>query len=141
MRVLLSLLLVTACAVPQPAVEEDEAQIVAALRASTQAWNRGSLAGHLAIYDPSVTAMTRQGLRRGVAPIEEAFSRTYFRDGKPKQQLNTQEITIRMLSADSALVTGRFILSGGSEKEQSGWFTLVWIRTPSGWKVVHDHTS
>lgn len=141
MRVLLSLLLVTACAVPQPAMEEDEAQIVAAMKASTGAWNRGSLSGHLAIYDPSVTAMTRQGPRRGVAPIEEAFSRTYFRDGKPKQQLNTEQMTIRMLSADSALVTGRFILSGGSEKEQSGWFTLVWIRTPSGWKVVHDHTS
>ncbi|HTM61607.1 MAG TPA: nuclear transport factor 2 family protein [Burkholderiales bacterium] len=134
------MILLAACASP-PAVEEDEAQIVAALKASTEAWNRGSLAGHVALYDPSVTMMTRQGPRRGVAPIEEAFSKTYFRDGKPKQQLSMEQVAIRMLSADSALVTGRFVLSGGVEKEQSGWFTLVWIRTPSGWKVVHDHTS
>jgi len=133
-------MLLAACA-SQPAVQEDEAQIVAALKASTEAWNRGSLAGHVAIYDPSVTMMTRQGPRRGVAPIEEAFSKTYFRDGKPKQQLSMEQVAIRMLSADSALVTGRFVLSGGVEKEQSGWFTLVWMRTPSGWKVVHDHTS
>jgi ketosteroid isomerase-like protein len=140
MRLLLVVLLLSACA-SQPAVEEDEAQIIAALNASTAAWNRGSLQGHLAIYDPSVTAMTRQGPRRGVEPIEQAFSKTYFRDGKPKQQLSTEQMAIRMLSADSALVTGHFVLSGGGEKEQSGWFTLVWIRTPSGWKVVHDHTS
>jgi len=117
-------MLLAACA-SQPAVQEDEAQIVAALKASTEAWNRGSLAGHVAIYDPSVTMMTRQGPRRGLAPIEEAFSKTYFRDGKPKQQLSMEQVAIRMLSADSALVTGRFVLSGGVEKEQSGWFTLV----------------
>jgi len=46
-----------------------------------------------------------------------------------------------MLSEQSALVTGRFILSGGTEPEQSGWFTLVWIRTPAGWRAIHDHTS
>ena len=139
MRVLLLLLFITACASPQSA--RDESQMLAALSASTDAWNRGSLQGHLSIYDPSVTAMTKQGPRKGVAPIEEAFSRSYFRDGKPKQQLRTEQVAIRMLSADSALMTGRFVLSGGGEAEQSGWFTLNWIRTPSGWKVVHDHTS
>ena len=140
MRLLLVVILLAACA-SQPAVEEDEAQIVANLKASAEAWNRGSLTDHVAIYDPSVTMMTRQGPRRGVAPIQEAFSKSYFRDGKPKQQLSMEQVAIRMLSADSALVTGRFVLSGGGEKEQSGWFTLVWLRTPSGWKVVHDHTS
>ncbi len=119
----------------------DEAQILGVLNASTEAWNRGSLTGHLAIYDPSVTAMTKQGPRAGVTPIYEAFSRSYFRDGKPKQHLRTEEVAIRMLSAEAALMTGRFVLSGGEEKEQSGWFTLVWKRTPAGWRVVHDHTS
>ena len=139
MRFILALLLLAACATPQTAT--DEAQMLAALKASTDAWNRGSLQGHLAIYDPSVTAMTKQGPRKGIAPIEEAFSRSYFRDGKPKQQLRTEQVAIRMLSTESALMTGRFVLSGGGEPEQSGWFTLNWLRTPSGWKVVHDHTS
>ncbi len=69
----------------------DEAAIRAATTASADAWNRGDLKAHLAIYVDSVTFM--------------------------------------------------FILSGGSEPEQSGWFTLVWVRTPAGWKAVHDHSS
>jgi len=113
----------------------------AALQASEDAWNRGDLKGHLAIYDESVTAMTRNGPRPGIAPIEDAFTKAYFRDGKPKQQLRTEQVNVRPLSAGSALMTGRFILSGGGEPEQSGWFTLVWQRTPAGWRVVHDHTS
>jgi len=38
-------------------------------------------------------------------------------------------------------MTGRFALSGGGLPEQSGWFSLVWLQTPAGWRVVHDHSS
>jgi ketosteroid isomerase-like protein len=128
----------SACAGLQP---DPRAEMLAALQASADAWNRGDLKGHLAIYDESVTAMTKGGPRPGIAPIEAAFTQAYFRDGQPKQQLRMEQVAIRTLSADSALMTGRFILSGGGEPEQSGWFSLVWLRTASGWKVVHDHTS
>lgn len=120
---------------------DDEAQMLAALQASADAWNRGDLKGHLAIYDPSVTVMTKQGPRPTIEAIEKSFGRAYFVDGKPKQNLRMESVAIRNLSANSALMTGRFILSGGALPEQSGWFTLVWIRTPHGWRVVHDHTS
>lgn len=139
-RFLSLLLFLAACAsAPRPA--DDEAQMRAALAESAAAWNRGDLRGHLAIYDESVTAMTKSGPRPGIAPIEAAFLRSYFRDGKPKQALRLENVAVRKLSAESALMTGRFLLSGGGEPEQSGWFTLVWLRTPSGWKVVHDHSS
>ena len=119
----------------------DEAAIRAATAASADAWNRGDLKGHLAIYVDSVTFMTRTGPRPGVAAIEQSFTTTYFRDGRPKQQLRFEQTTIRRLDANSALETGRFILSGGGEPDQSGWFTLIWVRTPGGWKAVHDHSS
>lgn len=119
----------------------DEAAIRAATAASADAWNRGDLKGHVAIYVDSVTFMTRSGPRPGVAAIEQSFATTYFRDGQPKQQLRFEQVTIRRLDTNAALETGRFILSGGGEPEQSGWFTLVWVRTPGGWKAVHDHSS
>src|SRR5688500_4285025 len=119
----------------------DEAAIRAATAASAEAWNRGDLKGHLAIYVDSVTFMTRTGPRPGVAAIEQPVTTTYFRDGRPKQQLRFEQTTIRRLDANSALETGRFILSGGGEPDQSGWFTLIWVRTPAGWKAVHDHSS
>ena len=120
---------------------QDESQIRAALQASAEAWNRGDLKGHLAIYDPSVTVMTKTGPRPTIEAIETSFGQTYFVDGKPKQSLRMESVRVRALSEQSALVTGRFVLSGGTEAEQSGWFTLVWVRTAVGWRAIHDHTS
>ncbi len=146
--VLLLGLLVGACSAaspgpaPLPATwSADEAQIRAATLASAEAWNRGDLKGHLSLYVDTVTFMTRTGPRPGVAAIEEAFSKAYFRDGRPKQTLTFEQVTVRPLGRDAALQTGRFLLSGGGEAEQSGWFTLVWVRTTQGWKAVHDHSS
>jgi uncharacterized protein (TIGR02246 family) len=124
-----------------PAADSGEAEIRAALQASADAWNRGDLKGHLAIYDPSVTVMTKNGPRPSIEAIEQSFGKAYFVDGRPKQNLRMESVAVRLLSDRSALVTGRFILSGGSLPEQSGWFTLVWIRTAAGWRAVHDHTS
>ena len=120
---------------------QDEALIRDAITASADAWNRGDLKGHLAIYVDTVTFMTKSGPRPGVAAVEQQFSAVYFRDGKPKQSLGFEQVRIRPLDAGAALATGRFRLTGGGEAEQSGWFTLVWIRTAAGWKAVHDHSS
>ncbi len=121
--------------------DADREQIQAALDASVAGWNQGRLAQHLSLYDPAVTMMTREGPRPGVAAIEASFRATYFVGDKPKQRLRMERVAVRTLSGDSALMTGRFVLEGGGLPEQSGWFTLVWVRTAAGWKVVHDHTS
>lgn len=139
------LLLVAACATSPLDVSsleaQDRQQMLAALASSTESWNRGDLTGHLALYDESVTTMAKNGPRPGIEAIERSFREAYFVNGKPKQELGTGQVTIRPLSRDSALMTGRFVLSGGGLHEQSGWFSLVWLRTAAGWRVVHDHTS
>ena len=119
----------------------DETALRRLLQESADAFNAGDLPGHLASYDESVTFMTRNGPRPGIAPIEQAFRERYFKDGKPKQQLRFEQESIRFLSDDVALVTGRYVLSGGDEPEQSGWFTTLWTRSLQGWRVVHDHSS
>jgi ketosteroid isomerase-like protein len=136
-------LMLGGCAVlsQSPTGKQDESQILAAMQASVEAWNRGNLKGHLAIYDPSVTVMTKNGPRPTIEAIETSFGQTYFVDGMPKQRLRMESVKVRPLSEQSAPVTGRFVLSGGAEPEQSGWFTLVWVRTAAGWRAVHDHTS
>jgi len=139
-------LLAAACATtpaakPASAWADDEAAIRAVTAASSEAWNRGDIKGHLAIYDESTTFMTADGPRPGVAPIEEAFLKKYFDAGVPKQSLGFSQVAVRRLADDAALETGRYQLSGGGLPEQSGWFTLVWVRTPIGWRVIHDHSS
>jgi ketosteroid isomerase-like protein len=119
----------------------DEAEIRQRLADSALAFSRGDLPGHLAAYDESVTFMTKDGPRPGVAPIEKAFRETYFRDGQALQQLRFEALAVRPLGPDAALATARWVLSGGERADQSGWFTLTWQRTPAGWRVVHDHSS
>ena len=141
-------MIAAACAAPvasvslvPPSWTADTTQIRAATEASAAAWNRGSLKEHLAIYVDTVTFMTANGPRPGVAAVEQAFLAKYFRDGRPKQTLSFSQLAIRPLGHNAALETGRFLLSGGGEADQSGWFTLVWMRTADGWRVVHDHSS
>ena len=119
----------------------DHALILQAQAASVAAWNRGDLPAHLAIYDPSVTMMTGSGPRQGVAPIEAAFRSNYFKNETSRPALRTEQVALRHLTADSALMTGRYVLSGVDAPEMTGWFTLVWLRTEAGWRAVHDHSS
>ena len=107
---------------------------------SAAAWNNGDLDGHLAIYDSSATFMSAKGLIT-VAALKENFQKKFFNGSKPVQQLGFSEIQVRPLGNEFALITGKFILSGGGKPEQSGRYSLVFGKTKSGWKVLHDHSS
>ena len=119
----------------------DEAEIRRLFTASMEAFNNGDLAAHLSVYDPSIVFMTKDGPRVGIAPIEEAFRDRYFKDGKAIQQLGFDEVQVRQLAPSAALILARWKLSGGGVPDQAGWFTVVWQRTPAGWRIVHDHTT
>ena len=60
-------------------------------------------------------------------------------DGMLSGRSHIDDITDADIAA--ALATGRFLLTGGGEPDQTGWFTLVCVRTGAGWRAVHDHSS
>ncbi len=102
----------------------DEAEMRQRLADSALAFNRGDLPGHLAVYDESVTFMTKDGPRPGVAPIEKAFREKYFRDGRPSSSCASRARVrrcARRRARDRALGA-----LGRRQPEQSGWFTLAW---------------
>jgi ketosteroid isomerase-like protein len=140
-RLLILLAAVSAAPAASADWAADEAEIRRQLASSTDAFNRGDLPGHLAIYDAGVTFMTKEGPRPGIAPIEKAFRESYFRDGKAIQQLRFEELAVRPLGPDVALATARWTLEGGAQPSQTGWFTLVLQRGSDGWRAVHDHSS
>ncbi|HEX2219852.1 MAG TPA: nuclear transport factor 2 family protein [Gemmatimonadales bacterium] len=136
--VLLVLCAGAAAAQGPSALEQD---IRTLLDESAASWNRGDLDGHLADNADSITFMTRNGPIVGKSRTADALRRSFFRDGKPIQQLRFEQVTIRPLGTDHALVVGRFVLEGGGQPEQSGWFSTVWERQAAGWRVIHDHSS
>jgi len=119
----------------------EETDIRKQLQLSTDGWNLGSLEKHLALYDPTATQMTVNGTRAGIDSIRRSFANSYFKSGRPEQQLSTEHVVVRRLDNKAALVTGKFLLSSGDQPTRSGWFTLVWVKTAQGWRVIHDHSS
>jgi uncharacterized protein (TIGR02246 family) len=122
-------------------LDPTEREIRRLLEESAAAWNRGDLDGHLADNADSISFMTRKGPLVGKSRTADALRRNFFKDGKPVQQLRFEQVTVRRLGEDHALVVGRFVLEGGGHAEQSGWFTTVWERQAAGWRVIHDHSS
>lgn len=138
-----ALLLLAGCASttslrPAP---DPEAVIYSAFEASADAWNRGDIDGHVAMYADSTAFMTGQGPQIGRQRTADTLERAFFRDGQPVQQLRFESLAVRRLGPAHALVTGRFILSGGGMDDRTGWFTTVWAYSEAGWQIIHDHSS
>ena len=119
----------------------DAAAIKAVLDTSAIGWNRGELPVYLSAYVDSATAMGSTGLVRGVAGIEGQMRAAFWRTGRPLQNLSYDHLEIRPIGPDQAVVTGQYILTGGARPDRTGWFSTVWVRTPRGWRMVHDHSS
>lgn len=137
----LSAALLIAAAIPATAGAQDpRAELEQTFAAMAAAWNAGDMPGHVAPYADSATMMTGRGPQGGREQIAAMLSRAFWREGRPLQQLRFEQVLVRPIGRDGAVVTGRFILSGGERDEQTGWFTTVWARTADGWRIVHDHS-
>jgi ketosteroid isomerase-like protein len=123
------------------AVNDASTAIPPALKASADAWNNADLAGHVRPYADSATFMGGNGPIQGRDRVSESLARSFWRDGKPRQQLSFDRVTVRPLGESHALSTGHFVLTGGGEADRSGWFSLTWEKTAAGWQIVHDHSS
>jgi uncharacterized protein (TIGR02246 family) len=119
----------------------DAAAIKAVFDTTTSGWNRGELAVYLSAYTDSATAMGSNGPERGVNAIGDQMRAGYWKTGRPAQALHYEHLEIRALGPDQALATGQYVLSGGGRPDRTGWFTTIWLRTPAGWRMVHDHSS
>lgn len=119
----------------------DAAAIRAMLDTSSAGWNRAELSVYLSAYVDSATAMGSTGLVRGVKGIEGQMRAGFWRTGRPAQTLTYDHLEIRPIGPSQAVVTGQYILTGAGLPNRTGWFTTIWVRTPAGWRMVHDHSS
>lgn len=141
----LLLLLATGChggstgASPAPATVKQE--LLRAMEGSAAAWNRGDMAGHVALYTDSAAMMGKNGPIVGREVIRGLLERGFWSGGRPAQQLAFDEIAVTPLGPDHAMLTGKCILTGGGKPEYTCRFTTIWERTTAGWRIIHDHSS
>jgi ketosteroid isomerase-like protein len=119
----------------------DDAAIRAVLGAQVEAWNRGSIDDFMKGYDASPETRFASGgdVTMGWETVLRRYKARYA-TREAMGRLEFSGLDVRTVSADDAMVFGRWTLSRAEDKP-TGLFTLWMRRTASGWRVVHDHTS
>lgn len=142
---LLCALLLGACASTgsRPRSQDVPQHLVQLMNESAEAWNRGDLNGFLFTYaDDPQTVFMGNPPTLGLGEIRARYQRTYFKDGRPRDQLAFDELVTRMLGDDHALMRGRCILTNPADNSKTYCrYTLIWERRPEGWRIIHDHSS
>jgi ketosteroid isomerase-like protein len=138
LNILLILLISTIAAAAQAG--DARSQITAELNKTAEGWNSGDLSKYLAAYVPEATEMLADGPKGGVEEIEKTMRAGFWKNGRPAQTLRYENLVVRPLGKNYALVTGQYVLTGAGRPDRKGWFTTVWAKTRKGWRMMHDHS-
>ena len=120
--------------------DANAAAVRAVLEAQAAAWNRGDIDGYMDGYARDETTMFISGdtVTRGWKTVLGRYKRNY--DTREKMgRLAFSELDIKPLG-DFYVATGRWQLTRSGDTPR-GRFTLLLRRTPTGWRIFHDHTS
>lgn len=120
-----------------------ERDILAMLHESVADWNRADIPAFMRCYEDSAeTTFVSRSVVKGTAAVRERY-RTAYPTPEHMGKLTFSELVVRMVNAESAIVTGRFQLErtakGGGLAQ--GIFTLVVRKSAAGWRIIHDHTT
>ena len=128
---------------PAPSAEAAaiEAEIRALLTRQAGAWNEGDLVTFVADYldSPRMRFVSGGSVRYGAEDLLDRYRRTYP-DRAAMGILTFTDLDVRVLSGDFVFVFGRYNLEREHDAP-TGLFTLLFERTPAGWRISHDHTS
>lgn len=122
--------------------EADRAAVQKVLMDQRDAWNGGDLDGFMAGYlqSPELVFTSGAKIRRGFKVTRDRFHERYGKDPSGLGTLAFQIEDVRGLGADGAVVLGHWKLTE-TPAAGDGVFSVIFERTPDGWKIVHDHTS
>ncbi|MGI8743754.1 MAG: YybH family protein [Bryobacteraceae bacterium] len=107
------------------------------------AWSRGDVADFMTGYEDSpFTTFVGSTITKGHAQVLANYLKRYPTREK-MGKLVFEDLEIHVLDADYASVIGHFRLTRTQEAggNAAGIFTLLFRRTPQGWKIILDHTS
>jgi ketosteroid isomerase-like protein len=139
-RIVILLVLSMLVAAPLGAAASEKSEVEAAMKAQTEAWNRGDLPAFLGFYLPSPTMSYTAGgiLLKGYDALAGRFREAYAAHPQAMGKMRLDDVEVTPMGADHALAVGRFHLDQ-SGRALDGIFTFAWTRTPQGWRILHDH--
>jgi uncharacterized protein (TIGR02246 family) len=136
-------LLLTLPAIAQKPTSADEAGIRAVLTKQATDWNSGNLDAFAAGYKNSHDILfIGSTVRRGYDGMIASYRKNYP-NKSAMGVLSFTNVEVHPLDAHFATVIGNFHLertaAGGGNAD--GFYSLVLEKTPTGWKIILDHTT
>jgi len=121
--------------------EQDKNSIISVLEKQEKAWNEGNIDTFMQGYLKSEDLVFNgsSGPIYGWNSVRDRYIRSYPTKEK-MGQLNFKIQKISSVSENVAQLLGQFFLYY-PDKELSGYFSLIWLKTDNGWLILSDHTS
>ena len=132
--------LMTYCCEFAPDIQKVENEITDILDQQKISWNEENIEGFMEYYWNSEKFTFQSGNKRlhGWDELLSRYKESYA--GEKWGKLDFTGIEIKVLSNDIAYVLGRWQLLYNDSSEE-GLFTIIFLRMPEGWRIVHDHSS
>ena len=123
------------------AAADATSEIRAVMDGQVAAWNSGDIDGYMDGYVRSdkLEFVSDGKITRGWQTVRDRYHRKYGSREK-MGTLAFSDIKVSSLNANTAVVQGRWSLRRKADQPH-GSFVLIFRRTSSGWRIVHDETS
>jgi ketosteroid isomerase-like protein len=104
-------------------------------------WNKGDLNGFMQGYwkNDSLQFIGKSGVTYGWDKTLANYQRTYP-DAAAMGQLEFSELNVNDINPNTAYVTGKWKLKRAAG-DQEGYFSLLFKKIDTEWKIVADHSS
>jgi ketosteroid isomerase-like protein len=117
---------------------QDEAAIRQVMADQEKAWDAGDIDGFMRGYADSICFTGRKGLTCGKSKVTANY-KEHYPDRAAMGDLTFGITEVKPIAADNAWLTGTWRLIRATDT-LGGGFTLLWQRTPEGWRIIRDHS-
>ena len=113
------------------------------MKQQEDAWNNGNLENFMNVYwkNDSLVFIGKSGINYGWDKTFSNYKNTY----KTKEQMGTLEfknLICNTINDSTHIVTGKWSLKrNDSIGNINGFYSLIWVKKQTGWKITYDHTS
>ncbi|MCH1613991.1 MAG: DUF4440 domain-containing protein, partial [Flavobacteriales bacterium] len=113
------------------------------MKQQEDSWNNGNIDNFMNIYwkNDSLVFIGKSGISYG---WDKTFS-NYKNSYKTKEQMGTlkfKNIICNPVNDSTHIVTGKWSLKRiDTFGNINGFYSLIWVKKQTGWKITYDHTS
>ena len=139
---ILIIILVFSCSETKPSTNSCF-DIYNLMQQQEDSWNSGNIDDFMNIYwrNDSLVFIGKSGINYGWDKTSTNYKNSY----KTKEQMGTlkfKNLICNSINDSTHIITGKWSLKrNDSIGNLNGFYSLLWIKKQTGWKITYDHTS